>query len=171
MVGGAWSNSIEDYGLDIGIAALPYKTTKESFVLCPAMRQGISSFSEHPEVCYEWLKFLYFESDDLMLAADWSPWQAMIPRHDLMAQKVADGSVVHGAWGPNHESIGFLQTNHGSPPYIMSDPPWNGPFPETRDITLAELSLVYSGEQTLDEAIANINQQADMVMLLWQRGR
>ena len=171
MAGGAWSNAKEDFGFEVGLAALPYNTTSDNIVLCPAMRQGISSVSEHPEVAYEWLKFLYFEADDIHRAWDgWSPWTSTVPRHDLYNAKIEEGGTVHGKWGPAEEKLDFLMNDHCGPKHIMNVPPWNGPFPETRDITLAEMGLVYSGEQTLEEAIANINDQADLVMLRWQQG-
>jgi len=172
MVEGAWGNALEDFGIDIGIATLPHNGTYEGIVLCPAMRQGISSYSKNPAVAYEWLKFYYFEADEIHKAkTDWNPFLSTLPRVDLLHELYESGVYPHSSWGHEEKSLEFLATNHCSPPYIMSNPPWNGPFPETRDITLAEMGLVFSGEQSLQDAITNINDQADLAMKRFQPGK
>lgn len=172
MAGGVYSPAELEMGKRIGIAAMPYKTVKKNIVMSPAMRMGISSFCKYPEVAYRWMKFVYFESDELwMSSGKYSAGMSILPRVDL-AQKLYDAKAFASAeYGTEKKDLRFLMLDHSSPEMLMTDPPWNGPFPETRDITLAEMGLVFSGEQTLDQAIKRINEQADQVMERWQRSR
>ena len=170
--GGAYHPAELELGKRIGIATLPYKTVKKNIVLSAAMRMGISSFAENPEAAYRWLKFVYFESDELWLSSGkYSDWMSVLPRVDLARQLYDAEAFAPAAYGTEKKDLSFLQFDHSSPEMLMTDPPWNGPFPETRDITLAEMGLVFSGEQTLDQAIARINEQADQVMERWQRSK
>ncbi len=170
MVGGAYHPAEVEAGKNIGVAALPYKTQKDHFVLAPAMRVGIYAKTKHPAAAYEFLKFFYFGDDAAVLDVESiTPWMSNFGREDWTKQFYADGIHQNSKWGKNARDLSYLWEDHSSERMMITEPEWNGPFPETRDILLAEMGLVFTGTQTLDEAVQRINEQCDAIMDRWQR--
>jgi len=179
-IAGAWNYGAYLEAMDAGeirvaVAVLPHNGVMENNVICPAGRVGISSFVEEPAVAYEYIKFLATEAWEVVLPASetWapSPWDNVFPRHDVWVDLIENDSVPQGSYGPNDADLSFLTTNHCNSENMLLNPPWYGPFLETRDVTISEMDLVFSGEQTVEEAVANINEQADLILTRWQRGQ
>lgn len=178
--GGAWNSRSYGGAMESGeidfvpaIAAMPHNGVQTGFVSCPASRIGISSFYDQPEVAYAWLKWLTFEVWDTEIINPETPFAAstnIFARNDVWADIVNAGNAPTSSYGPEGENLLYLAENHCGKTMMLQDPPWYGPFLEVRDITLGEMDLVFSGEQTLDEAVAAIKEQADSVITRFNRG-
>jgi len=169
-IGGAWNTGAyfeADLGFTPAIATLPNNGTLEGFVNCPAARMGISAFYDNPEVAYEYLKFVNFDLWDTDLInpdTEYSPWSNVQPRIDRWLEVVAEGRVVTGSYGPDNQDLSFLTEDHCGKKMILANPPWYGPFLEVRDVTLGEMDLVFSGQQSVADAVSAIKDQADNII-------
>jgi len=177
---GAWNtrsyaNALEGGEMDFvpAIAAMPHNGVQTGFVSCPSSRVGISAFYDQPEVAYAWLKWLTFDVWDTDIIAPGTPYASstnIFARGDVWQSVVDAGEAPTSSYGPDGKNLGFLAEDHCGEAMMLQDPPWYGPFLEVRDITLGEIDLVFSGEQSLDEAVAAIKEQADVAILRFNRG-
>lgn len=164
-IGGVYHAAEIDSGMNIGIAALPYKTNKTNYVLAPAQRIGISSTCENPDVAYELLKFLYWETDEIIMNVDeYSPWLSNYPRVDLYNRVYDEGQIILSNWGKDGRDLRMLLNNHTSQEMLLTRPSWFGKFFECRDNLLNELAKVMNETQSFDEAIVRIHDLNNTVL-------
>jgi len=175
-IGGGWNTGAyfeADLGFTPRMATLPHNGVQTGIVTCPAGRFGISAFYDNPEAAYEYLKFVVFDvwdTDVITSTTEFSPWSNVYSRIDVWNDIMATGDVLAGAYGPDKQDLSFLTNDACGKEQMLANPPWYGPMIEVRDITLGEMDLVFSGEQSLTDAVTAIKDQADSVITRFNRG-